>query len=274
MSPSLSDQFRKALVSRGRSEATVRSYLSDLSEFVAWAGEEPRADTFDGLVTDWLNAGRVGYPGKAPWSPKTTGRRVTSMRTFAKVMRWSAHALNDYRAPTPARPVPHPIIEGMDGVKRMLVFANADTHRALIALCALGGLRCNEARTLPPNAVDRKDMTITIMGKGSKQRIIPMSDDLWALIRPAWQCAQATGRPTIVGLCDRQARQAITATARRAGLANHVSSHDLRATFGTAVYAKTRDLRVTQELLGHASSQQTEVYTDVPMDRQREAVKL
>lgn len=258
------------------SEATVRSYCSDLREFIRWAGEEPRSDTFDDLVTRWLNVGRTGYPDRPPWSPKTTGRRVTSMRTFARSKGWSTPSLGSYRSPTPSRPVPHPLTDGVDGIRRMLAACENEHHRALIGLCALGGLRCNEARTLPPEAVNVHDKTITVMGKGSKQRVVPMSDDLWAAIQFAWvRASTQPGVSTIVGLSDRQARNAVTVIAKRAGITQRVSSHDLRATFATAVYNKSgRDIRATQELLGHSSSKQTEVYVDVPMPRLREAASI
>jgi site-specific recombinase XerD len=278
LSPSLSETFATALSSRGLSDATVRAYCSDLTEFIEWAGENPTSASFDLLVTDWLNIGRRGTPGHRdgkPWAPKTTGRRVTSMRTFARTMGWPTPALSVYRAPMPARPVPHPLTDGVSAVRKMLTFCDSNRHRALVALCALGGLRCNEARTLPPGGVDPLEMTITVMGKGSRQRVIPMSDDLWLCIHLAWSTAQATGAPSIVGLSDRQARQAITDIAKRAGISQHVSSHDLRATFATAVYNNSgRDIRATQELLGHSSTKQTEVYVDVPMTRLREAASI
>jgi site-specific recombinase XerD len=77
----------------------------------------------------------------------------------------------------------------------------------------------------------------------------------------------------VVGLKDRFARRVITELGVRAKLERHTSSHDLRATFATAVYDHTLDQRVVQELLGHSSGTTTEIYIGRSNDQMRKAVE-
>jgi site-specific recombinase XerC len=264
--------FQQWLESRGMSEATVRNYLSDLRELEGWCNpvtlDSSDATTFDQLSTGYLNSIRKTL------APKTVQRRMTAFRTYARSLDWKCPALAEYRAPTPARPVPHPLPEGVDGVTRMIVAAANERQKALIGLCGLAGLRCTEARLLPLDHIDWTETTLKVVGKGDKTRIVPMTTTLVAVIAARVGQAALAGDNVLVGLSDRQARDAITVAARRAGLARHVSSHDLRATFATAAYNKSLNLRAVQELLGHASSTTTEVYTAVDINHLREAASI
>lgn len=182
--------------------------------------------------------------------------------------------LTDYSAPTPAKGVAHPLPEGMSGVERMLAVAKNERQQALVTLCGMCGCRVAEALAARPSDFDLQNMTLTIRGKGDKERIVPVSKKAWdILVSPVTRAFIENDRE-VVGLKDRFARRLITDMGERAGLKRRISSHDLRATFGTAVYDKTLDLRLTQELLGHASSQTTELYTGVTMDKMRGAVDL
>lgn len=206
-------------------------------------------------------------------APKTTQRRVTSLKAFAKWAGWGK-VLEEYRSPTALRGEPHPIPEGIPGLERMIAATKRDNQKALIALCGLCGCRVAEALAAKPSHFDIRERTLTIRGKGDKTRIVPVSERAWEVIFPAFTVAFLAGDKEIVGLQDRFARRIITDLGKRAGLRRHISSHDLRATFGTAVYDKTHDLRVTQELLGHSSSTTTELYTLVRSDTMRKAVEL
>lgn len=205
-------------------------------------------------------------------APKTTGRRLTSLRSFA---RWAGYSnvLSDYAAPTPAKGVPHPLPEGLEGIRKMIDVATNNRQKALIALCGYCGCRVAEALSIQPKDFDFSEMNLTIRGKGDKTRVVPVSSLAWEVLAVPVTHAFVYGG-TVVGLKDRYARRVITDLGVKAGLKRHISSHDLRATFATAVYDKTLDLRLVQELLGHASSHQTELYTGVSMDNMRKAVEL
>lgn len=261
-------KFQSSLSARGRSDQTVKCYASDLRMMLTeLETPEISMEEFEDTAMEWLQEHRREV------APKTTSRRLTSLRAFAKWAGWGP-LLTEYSAPTPARGMPHPLPEGIEGVKRLIAAARYDTHKALVALCGLCGLRVAEALAVKPSHFDHEANTLTIRGKGDKTRVIPVSETAWEfLARPVTRAFIEGDRP-VVGLKDRFARRVITELGERAGLQRHISSHDLRATFATAVYDKTLDLRTTQELLGHSSSQTTELYTGVTMDKMRGAVEL
>lgn len=181
--------------------------------------------------------------------------------------------MRDYSAPSPAKSQPHPLPEGMEGVRRLIDVARNDQQRALIALCGMLGCRVAEALSVHPSDFNTGEMLLTIRGKGDKTRVVPISSMAWQVLAMPVTRAMCEGRG-VIDYKDRFARRVITDLGVKAGLKRHISSHDLRATFATAVYDKTLDLRVTQELLGHSSSQTTELYTGVTADSMRKAVEL
>jgi site-specific recombinase XerD len=142
-------------------------------------------------------------------------------------------------------------------------------------MCGLIGMRVSEALSARPSWFDFSGRVVLIRGKGDKERRVPVSDEAWDALFDAVSHAFIEGNDrSVIRFRDRNARALITSIARRAGLRRHVASHDLRATFATEVYNKTRDQRVVQELLGHAQGSTTEVYIEVTMDKMRQAVIL
>lgn len=216
---------------------------------------------------NWLTA------KKSTITAKTLSRRLTSLRQYARWAGWPI-TFEDYSTPTPLRGQPHPLPEGIDGVKRMILHANSDHHRALVALCGLCGLRVSEALMVGPKDFDLDHMTLTVWGKGEKERKVPVSQYAWEVLEHPVMRAYCEQRPTVVGLKDRPARAIITRLATRAGLSRHVASHDLRATFATGVYDKTLDQRLVQMLLGHASGATTEIYIGRSNDQLKAGVEL
>lgn len=265
------ESFRQWLSDRGRSEHTAKSYASDLQQFLL-AGGTSSIDFSDleDQGSRWLTANRRTL------SPKTTGRRLTSLRAFA---RWAGQPAMflDYTAPTPLKHIPDPLPEGIEGVHRMLAVAENTTLKVSVALCGLAGLRISEALSLSSDDLDWSTRLITVRGKGDKTRIVPMSTLLAdILLEPA---VRAAGNPTLLmgpdggPVGDRLARRSITRLGRRAGLTRTVASHQLRATFATHTLNKTGNIRVVQELLGHADVKTTEGYTAVRIDQMRSAVE-
>lgn len=253
------------LAARGKSENTVKAYTTDLEMFLAWTDQPvPRAD-FDLEAAAWLNATR------ATASPKTTGRRLTSLRVYARWARWPLEELSDYATPDAGRSVPHPLPEGVAGVLSMIDVADGVEGKALIALCGLAGLRIHEALSIQPSAVDPELKMLKVRGKGDKTRPVPLGVTAWAYIFPAVVDALLNQKRFIVDLPDRTARDWVTRYGRKAELSRPVASHDLRATFATAAYRKSKDIRAVQELLGHASSVTTEGYIEVRLEDMREA---
>ncbi len=264
------DQYRNWCIGRGQSDNTVRAYSTDLRMFLRAAGEDSiPLDEYEEMAQSWLNMTRQ----KA--KPKTTQRRLTSLRSFG---RWAGlgDVLKDYIAPQPGRAVPHPLPEGFKGVQALIDVARDEQQKALIALCGYAGLRVGEALSVTCDWIDVQEMLITVRGKGDKTRIIPISDRCWKNIASAYVLALQIRRGDwrLIQYTDSGARALIRTLGRKAGLQRPISSHDLRATFGTEVYNHCNDLRAAQELLGHASSQTTETYTGISISTMREAINF
>jgi site-specific recombinase XerD len=155
----------------------------------------------------------------------------------------------------------------------MIAAARNPKQGSLVALCGLCGLRIAESLSVRPSHFNFTDLTLSVRGKGDVTRIIPVSDEAWEVLFPAVSQAFITGdNPPIIDFKDRFARSLITKLGERAGLSRRVASHDLRATFATAVYNATLDQRLVQELLGHASGNTTEIYIEVALKSKKAAV--
>lgn len=262
------DRFRSWLLARGRSPHTAKAYSTDLRVLLKEL-EVLEIDHLELELTamNWLNANRRRIP------PRTTGRRLTALRAYGKFVSIPLF-LVEYIAPNSGKGQPHPLPEGTPGVRKMIYYANRPNHKALIALCGLCGLRVAEALDVRPSHLDFQTMMLTVRGKGDKTRVVPVSAEAWEVVKVPFATAFCRDDALVVGLKDRFARKLITTVGARAMLCRSVASHDLRATFATAVFDKTKDQRVVQELLGHASGATTELYIGVTQAKMRAAVEL
>ena len=263
------EQYRNWCTARGRAENTVKAYCSDLREFLKAAGENGAIvrEEYEELAMSWLNLTRNSL------SPKTTARRLTSIKGFAKWAGWGP-VLVDYIAPTPGRTIPHPIREGVVGLRAMIDKAKNHEQVALVALGGFVGCRVSESLSLTVSSFDAHDMLVTIRGKGDKTRTVPLSEEAWTFLIPAFAMAYTKEDQRLISYKDRFARQIVTNLGARAGLSRRIASHDLRATFATVAFDKANNIRVVQELLGHSSVETTQGYTGVGVAQMREAVKF
>ena len=272
LTPESIEQFRSSSIGKGQSENTAKAYSTDLRMLLLWIEKE-----FGGTIVDmetafevmgarWLNATRKEA------SPKTTGRRLTSLRAYA---RWSGFPslLQEYSPPKPGKPVPHPIHEGIEGIEAMIDNCVNYKQRAMVALCGFAGLRLGEVLACRTSWLDTHSMQMTVRGKGDKERTVPISKRCWELMAEAYAAAMC-GNGYLVDYEDRSARKAITSLGRKAQLSRPISSHDLRSTFATHLLDVGVNLRVVQELLGHANVTTTEVYTGVTMASMTSAVEF
>ena len=257
------DLFLKSIAAHGGSPNTVKAYGTDLRKWMEWT-EGHHGPTshltipLEEVGAEYLTAIRSEV------APTTLNRKLAAMKSWARWAGVGQDFLKDYRRPTPAPAVPHPLTEGIEGVYRMLAQVRRPAHEALIALQGLCGLRVSEALACQPSwfAFQKDGIWLTVVGKGDKTRRVPVSTPAWIALATAY--AEATTRPQdprIVALTDRAARRAITRIAGRAGLDGDTASHDLRATFATTAYRNSgNDVRAVQELMGHSNSSTTEIY--------------
>jgi integrase/recombinase XerD len=285
----IEDYLTYLRVERGLSPATIKAYRADLADFAAgedvaasWAaGPEPARRHLAART----RRGRPADPGLAPTSLR---RRAASIRGFYRFAYGDGLIERDVAAhlDLPRQPRLLPETLTVAEVEALLEAAPDLRSRALLELLYAAGLRVSEALGL-----DREDLStdggfVRVIGKGDKERLVPVGDIAldwlarWmADARPALlaiaHVAPARGGPLFLGdrggrLARQQAFAIVKATARAAGLPEAVSPHTLRHSFATHLLEGGADLRIVQELLGHASISTTQLYTHVTGERVRE----
>ncbi|KQY01327.1 recombinase XerD [Mycobacterium sp. Root135] len=298
----LNDQLRGYLdhltIERGVAANTLSSYRRDLRRYAAHLtarGVDDVAAVTEEHVTDFLVSLRVGDEdlGTTPLSAVSAARTLIAVRGFHRFA--AAEGLTPVdvaravKPPTPTRRLPKSI--SLDDVVALLEGAGGDSetdgpltlrNRALLEVLYSTGARISEAVGLDVDDVDVQSRSVLLRGKGGKQRLVPIG-------RPAVSALEAyyvRGRPDLArrgkgtpaiflnargGRLSRQsAWQVLQDAAERAGISGSVSPHTLRHSFATHLLEGGADVRVVQELLGHASVTTTQIYTLVTVSALRE----
>jgi integrase/recombinase XerD len=280
-------------VERGLAANTLSSYRRDLARYTAFLAGEGVASVAEvgaQQVSAFLAALRAGSAEHPPLSATSAGRAVVAVRGFHRfALREGLSAVDpsaQVRPPAPARRLPKAI--SVDDVSRLLAAAGAgDTplalrDQALLELLYGTGARISEVVGLAVDDLDRADGLVRLDGKGGKQRIVPVGSFALRAVeaylvrgRPVLAAA-GRGTPALFlnargGPLSRQSAWAVLrAAATRAGLTAAISPHTLRHSFATHLLDGGADVRVVQELLGHASVTTTQIYTLVTVDQLRE----
>jgi integrase/recombinase XerD len=276
---------------RGLSPATVQAYRGDLGDFAAArgtaAGWSRGPDAALGYLAARTRRGRPTDPGLAPTSLR---RRAAAIRGFYRFAFGEGLIAVDVAAhidlPKMPRLLPETLTVGE--VERLLDVAAVagERDRALLELLYAAGLRISEALHLDLEDVSLDQATVRVIGKGDRERLVPIGDVAIDALRgwiagarstivAAHHVAPVRGGPVFVGssgrrLARQQAWLAVKRAAAAAGVADRVSPHTLRHSFATHLLEGGADLRIVQELLGHASISTTQLYTHVTGERIRE----
>jgi integrase/recombinase XerD len=287
------------VVERGLADNTLKSYRRDLRRYVAWLAAHG-VQGFDGVreetVTAFLVALREGDADHPPLSAGSAARAVVAVRGFHKFAVREGISQVDpsaaVRPPAPAKRLPKAL--PLADIERILDAAGAPgtalalRDRALLEVLYGTGARISEAVGLDLDDLDLGDPdgagdgTVLLRGKGSKERMVPVG----SYAREAVEAYLVRGRPELssVGhglpavflnarggrLSRQSAWTVLVKAAERAGVTAEVSPHTLRHSFATHLLDGGADVRVVQELLGHASVTTTQVYTLVTVDSLRE----
>lgn len=128
------------------------------------------------------------------------------------------------------------------------------------------GLRITEGVRLPVAAVDSKQMLLRVIGKGNKERILPLTDSILHMLREVWKTHRSPkwlfpSRRLVTPLPDATARAAFVQARKACGFDPGFRPHSLRHSFATHLLQRGVDIRLIQILLGHASLRSTEIYT-------------
>ena len=257
-------------VERGVSAHTVRAYRKDLEEFSAYAAAKPEnMDLIDirGFIAGQINKGL---------SKITVSRRLSSVRSFFKYLHREG-----YITANPAKLVSNPkipkmlprylsvddvfsLIERPEGIGFITV-----RDRAILELLYSSGLRVSELSGLNVDDLNIRESLVKIRGKGKKERIVPVGSKaigavksylVERMLRKSRDKALFLNRLG-TRLTDRGVRRIVVKYARASAMTGHVGPHVLRHSFASHLLQGGADLRVIQELLGHASLSTTQKYT-------------
>ena len=138
-------------------------------------------------------------------------------------------------------------------------------YRACFTLIYAYGLRISEAVTLPISSVDSKQMVLRVIGKGNKERILPLTEPILLMLRNLWKTHRNPqwlfpGRRPVTHLPDATARAAFIQRPDACGFNSDFRPHSLRHSFATHMLERGVDIRIIQMLMGHSSIRSTEIY--------------
>jgi integrase/recombinase XerD len=280
-------------VERGLSQNTLSSYRRDLRRYAAFLeanGVSGIADVSESDVNAFVASLRSGSADHPALLASSAARAVVAARGLHRFALREGLSLTDpaaaVRPPTPPRRLPRAL--PLDDVLALVEAAGFDgtpkavRDQALLEFLYGTGARIGEAVGLDVDDFDLERGSVLLHGKGGKDRIVPVGGFARAAVdaylvrgRPNFAAAGG-GSPALFvnsrgGRLSRQSAWTILRTsAERAGLRVTIGPHTLRHSFATHLLDGGADVRVVQELLGHASVTTTQVYTLVTVDRLRE----
>ncbi len=289
------DRFLKHIeLSRTGSKDTNDAYKRDISRFLNYL-EEKEIKSFDDvdktLISEYVTSLRSGEIGGVPLSQASYNRNLSSLRSFFRYLNKYEGVNNNpvqlFHTAKARRKLPEFLT--FDQIETILNSFDLNDpvgirDRAMIEIMYACGLRVSECATLKLSNIFLKDRYLIVLGKESKERIVPFyprCEELLELYlkesRPIFmenkeehgylfvnQKGKSISSRSIQMLCENSAIQA--------GLSIHVHPHMIRHSFATHLLDNGADLRVVQELLGHASLSTTQIYTHVTVDKLRKVI--
>jgi integrase/recombinase XerD len=285
---------------RGAAKNTIEAYRRDLLAYAGWLAAKNLSPL--GVATEAIRA-YLANLAKQGLAASSAARQLSAIRQFHRFLFAEARRADDPAAilEGPRRGRPLPKVLGLDEVERLLEVAReglADEGRplgerlraartfCLVEILYATGLRVSELVALPKSAARSREAFLSVRGKGGRERLVPLTGKareamaayrrLLEEVRPG-----AAGLPWLFpadsasGHLTRQAfARDLKAAAAAAGIpVKRISPHVLRHAFASHLLQNGADLRVVQELLGHADISTTQIYTHVLDERMRAMVR-
>jgi integrase/recombinase XerD len=282
---------------RGQADNTQRTYAAVLNKFVAWAGQQGLSDWKSVELNHLMSFLQHERERALLTEPKESLRRLSSESVYLEI----AALRSLYRFAEDEKLLPVNLAENLSlprrwkrlpkslttqEIEKLLTPESPETPQSLcdhavLELAYASGLRLAELRNVRLEQLHLEAGFINVIGKGNKERVVPIGSRAVA----AMQRYLEAGRPKLLSarspanvfLTKRGTPFAavtlwlrIKQRVRRAGIERNITPHMLRHSFATHLLENGADLRVIQELLGHASISTTEVYTHIAGSRLRE----
>lgn len=269
---------------------TVAAYTHDLARYGQWCNNRGLLEV-EGITandcSDFIVAMRTNAPVLSPGSAARAFIAVRGLHRFALLEGIVAtDPASEVAPPTIAKRLPKPL--PYEQIEEILQVYSLDgppleiRNRALLEVMYATGVRVSEAVSMDLDDIQIEHRIIQVLGKGGKQRRLPLGGHA----AQALETYLVRGRPALIlqgrgtprcflnvrgaPMTRQSAYQVLRIAAERAHIATPVSPHTLRHSFATHVLEGGADVRVVQELLGHASVTTTQIYTDVSADTLRE----
>ena len=277
------------LVEKNFSEHTAKAYCSDILSYLIWLGDQECECVDFSKIRDYLH-----FMQKFNYKKTTIARKIASIRTFYKYLSREKKIESNpaQNIISPKRPKSLPKFLSMEEIEEILNNINISTpagyrNRAILELLWASGMRVSELSNLNFGNLNLENNEITVFGKGSKERIILITDRAKTYLQKYIDYARpliAQGfnippvsdtQPVFINktgfrLQTGMIRNVINDIVEKLELPKKVTPHMFRHSFATHLIENGADLRVVQELLGHASISNTQIYTHISMQHMKE----
>ncbi len=283
------ENFRSyILVEKNFSKHTAKAYYSDIMDFLLWLGDTALENVNFSKVREYLH-----FIQKFNYKKTTLARKIASLRTFYKYLYREKRVESNpaMNLNSPKRPKQLPKFLTQYEVEQILNNITIDTpagyrNKAILELLWATGMRVSELSGLNFEDLNLENNEIRVFGKGSKERIILVTDRAKTylqryietarpLVAKGYRTENNENSPVFINntgfrLQTRTIRNVINEIVEKIQLPKHVTPHVFRHSFATHLIENGADLRVVQELLGHASISNTQIYTHVSSQHLKE----
>lgn len=277
------EDFKSYIIAeKNFSKHTAKAYYSDILSFLIWMDEQSCEDVNFSKIREYLH-----FIQKFDYKKTTIARKIASLRTFYKYL-YRERKVDSNPAMSitnPKRPKALPKFLTPDEVEKILNNTKIETpagyrNRTILELLWATGMRISELSGLNFGDLNLKDNEIRVFGKGAKERIVLISeraknyleryiDSARNLISKGYETGEISETtPVFINntgyrLQPQTIRKVINEIVEKIELPKHVTPHVFRHSFATHLIENGADLRIVQELLGHASISNTQIYTHI-----------
>lgn len=271
------ENFKIHIKSRNLSEHTIRAYSADLAEFAGFMNFKNLLHTKDFTLANIRSY--LAWQSNKKLSRQAMLRKISSLRSFAKFLETrgiiDANPFKLFNAPRREKLLPKFLTqkEATDLMQAPSTSRFALRNQAILELMYSSGLRRSETIGLNIGDINFTQGTVRVFGKGSKERIVPVTNIALSCISDylATRTDTAYHAPLFLGskgtrLSGEGLAQIVKQAAIKANLAHKITPHSLRHSFATHLLNNGCDLKSLQEMLGHKSLSATQVYTHVSLE--------